>query len=350
MIELGAAREDLERRLAAERGWRIARWTELDAGRNNRLFRLDRDGGPPLLGKFYGSNPWGGLRREFATLAFLGARRFPGVPRAHLRSDAFTYAVYSFEPGVAVAPADFTDAALVAAAAFAADLHAFGPEPGASALPPTIEFCGSPADQRGIIARRLGGFLAFATGPTAPAEVRALCRAIDLRAEVDRLIARASADLAPADLARALPREAWRLNTADFGPHNILVRPDGLTVVDFEWAGWDDPARLVMGFVSHPASAGLTPAGRATFLRAYARARALAPDEVARFERVGALYDVEWVAACASAMTAEAVAIAEFAVAGFDARAHRAGLIARLEARLERARSGIGYRFPDEAG
>lgn len=334
MLELGAARADLARRLAAERGWRIARWTELDAGRNNRLFRLDLDGGPPLLGKFYGRDPWGGLGREFATLAFLGARGFPGVPRAHLRSDAFAYAVYSFEPSVAVAPADLTAAALVAAAAFAADLHAFGPEPGASALPPTIEFCGSPADQRGIIERRLGGFLAFAAGPTAPAEVRALCRALDLCAEVDRLLARA----------------AWRLNTADFGPHNILVRPGGLTVVDFEWAGWDDPARLVMGFVSHPGSAGLTPAGRATFLRAYARARALAPDEIARFERVGALYDIEWVAACASAITPEAVAIAAFAVAGFDARAHRAGLIARLAARLARARAGLGYPFPAAAG
>jgi len=350
MVELGAARADLTRRLVAERGWRIARWTELDAGRNNRLFRLDLDGGPPLLGKFYGRDPWGGLGREFATLAFLGARGFPGVPRAHLRDDAFAYAVYSFEPGVAVAAADLTDAALVAAAAFAADFHAFGPEPGESALPPTIECCGSMADQRAIIARRLGGFLAFAAGPTAPAEVRALCRALDLRAEVDRLLARATADLAPADLARALPRAAWRLNTADFGPHNILVRPGGLTVVDFEWAGWDDPARLVMGFVSHPASAGLTPAGRATFLRAYARARALAPGDLARRERVGALYDVEWVAASASALTPEALAIAAFAVAGFDARAHRAGLIARLEARLERARAGVGYRFPDAAG
>lgn len=350
MVELDAARADLARRLAAERDWRVARWTELDAGRNNRLFRLDLDGDPPLLGKFYGRDPWGGLGREFATLAFLGARGFPGVPRALLRDDDFKYAVYSFEPGSTQGAERYTDADLVAAAAFAADLHAFGPEPGASALPPTIECCVSVADQRTIIARRLGGFLAFAAGPTAPAEVRALGRALDLPTEVDRLLARATADLAPDDLARALPREAWRLNTGDFGPHNLLVRAGGLTVVDLEWAGWDDPARLVMGFVSHPASAGLTPVGRATFLGAYARARALAPDEIARFARVGALYDVEWVAACASALTPEAVAIAAFAVAGFDARAHRAGVIAKLEAHLARARAGLGYPFPAKAG
>jgi hypothetical protein len=36
MVALGAAREDLERRLTAERGWRIARWTAIDAGRMAR--------------------------------------------------------------------------------------------------------------------------------------------------------------------------------------------------------------------------------------------------------------------------------------------------------------------------
>ena len=104
MVELLGARDDLERRLSTELGRRVERWTEIAAGRNNRLFRIDAEGGPPLLGKFYGRNPWGGLEREFAILAFLGAADFPGVPRAHLRSDTHAYAVYSFEPGATRRP------------------------------------------------------------------------------------------------------------------------------------------------------------------------------------------------------------------------------------------------------
>ena len=82
MVDLRAARDDLERRLRAERGLRVERWTEIAAGRNNRLFRLDTDDGQALLGKFYGRDPWGGLAQEFATLTLLGARGFPDVPRA----------------------------------------------------------------------------------------------------------------------------------------------------------------------------------------------------------------------------------------------------------------------------
>ena len=249
-------------------------------------------------------------------------------------------------------PEDYTGDDLRAAAAFAAALHTIAPEPGESALPPSIEACFSLADQLAVIDRRLGGFLAFAAGPAAPAEIRALDRTLDLRVEVARLVARATAGLTPGELAQAIPRSAWRLNTADFGPHNILIHADGihehggLTVVDCEWGGWDDPARLVMGFVAHAGSEGLSDAGIATFLGHYAAACDLSAAEIARFERVGALYDIEWVAAFASAMTAESVAITEFAVADFDAQAHRAALARRLEARLARARSGAGYRFP----
>lgn len=104
-----------------------------------------------------------------------------------------------------------------------------------------------------------------------------------------------------------------------------------------------------MGFVAHAGSEGLSADAAAAFLGEYAAARALPSAEIARFERVGALYDCGWVVVFASALTAGATAIAEYAVADFDARAHRAAIIARIEARLARARSGEGYRFPGDA-
>lgn len=341
MTDLTAAHADLARRLDAELGLRVVGWDEIDAGRNNRLFRLATADGPPLLGKFYGRDPWGGHAREHATLAFLAARDFPAVPRPVLRSNPFAWAVYTFAPGATKGPADYTRADLRAAATFAAALHALDPQP--DALSPTIEAAFSPADQIAIIHRRLDGFAAYAADPAAPPAVRAL----DLRPEIDRLIARATAGIAPAALARPLPRADWRLNMADFGPHNILIAADGgLTVVDWEWAGWDDPARMALGFVAHAASEGLPAGGVAAFLGDYAAARDLSSAEIARYERVGLLYDLEWVATYATALTAEAIATAGFAVPDFDAAAHRADTLARLAARLDRARSGIGYRFP----
>ena len=44
------------------------------------------------------------------------------------------------------------------------------------------------------------------------------------------------------------------LSPSDFGFHNALRRPDGsLVFLDFEYFGWDDPAKLVCDFLLHPA-------------------------------------------------------------------------------------------------
>ena len=43
------------------------------------------------------------------------------------------------------------------------------------------------------------------------------------------------------------------ISPSDFGFHNTLVRPDGeLQFLDFEYAGFDDPAKLVGDFYACP--------------------------------------------------------------------------------------------------
>ncbi|HEV8638208.1 MAG TPA: phosphotransferase [Chloroflexota bacterium] len=341
---------DVENRVRAELGHRVVGWTELRTGTNNRLFRLDLEDGPPLLAKFYVRDRWDRLGTEFPVLAFLADRGVAGVPRPYLRSDAFLYGVYSFEPGERKAPSELTAKDVLAAAAFAAELHSFGPDEAGGALDPANAACFSFSDHIGLIELRLRSFEAFAADPAGYAEVRAVARDIDLPATVARLVARATAGLGHDELARALPRASWRLTTYDFGPHNMLVREDGITVVDLEGAGWDDPARMVMGFVSHAGSDGLSPAAAEAFLGAYADARGLSAAEVARFERVGMLFDVEWATVYASVLTPEAVAAKRFGTADFDLSSHLVNCIARMRERLARAERGDGYRFPAGAG
>jgi hypothetical protein len=44
------------------------------------------------------------------------------------------------------------------------------------------------------------------------------------------------------------------LSPSDFGFHNALKRPDGnIVFVDFEYFGWDDPAKTTSDFLLHPA-------------------------------------------------------------------------------------------------
>jgi hypothetical protein len=72
---------------------------------------------------------------------------------------------------------------------------------------------------------------------------------------------------------------------------------------------------------------------------------ALSESEIARFERVGVLYDLEWVAIYASALTGDAVATKQFASRDFDRPSYLAEAVARLKRRLARATEGAAYRF-----
>ena len=64
---------------------------------------------------------------------------------------------------------------------------------------------------------------------------------------------RASAAAACVPFDRALAAEHRTLSPSDFGFHNAIRRPDGtLAFVDFEYFGWDDPAKTLVDFVLHP--------------------------------------------------------------------------------------------------
>jgi Ser/Thr protein kinase RdoA (MazF antagonist) len=325
----------------------VAAWSLTAGGAQNRSFRLDTASGTALLAKFYHQDRWDRLHREFSALTLLGRHGLAHLPRAYFRSDEFSYGVYSFEPGRPKSATELEPDDLRAVAAFAADLHRVAPSTTGEDLSPAVDASFSVEQQLSVIDGRLGAFETFAGSSEAYAEVRDLCRELDLRAVITELIRRATASMDDTERRAALPRSAWRVNTADFGPQNLLFTSGGqLTALDFEASGWDDPARLVMGFVAHAASEDLRRDQVATFLAAYAEACALSESEIARFEHVGVLYGLEWVAIYASALTEEAVAAKQFASRDFDRPTYLAQAIAKLKGRLARAREGAGHRFP----
>ena len=63
-------------------------------------------------------------------------------------------------------------------------------------------------------------------------------------------IGRRQADL---DVSEPTPETDRWLSPSDFGFHNALLPADGrLRFIDFEYAGWDDPAKLVCDFFCQP--------------------------------------------------------------------------------------------------
>ncbi len=269
------------------------------------------------------------------------------MPAPFFSSDHLGYAVYSFETGEPLKPADLSPGHMRSLGEFAAALHQIMPRGAIAELPTTISPTLSVAEQLRRIEDRLAAFERAAADAAAPCGVRALAAELPLRDRLTSLIARAVAGLSPVEPQRELPPDARRLTSGDFGAHNLLVSAAGeLTVIDWEWAGWDDPAQLVIGFVAHGGSEGLAPAAAAAFLAAYVATVGLSASEIARFERLGRLLDTEWVATYASALAPEVLNARRFAVAGFDAAVYVATVAEQLRVRLKRAARGRGYRFP----
>jgi thiamine kinase-like enzyme len=53
-------------------------------------------------------------------------------------------------------------------------------------------------------------------------------------------------------LKQSLPLESRIISPSDFGFQNTLIESNTLLFLDFEYAGWDDPAKLICDFGCHP--------------------------------------------------------------------------------------------------
>ena len=178
---------------------------------------------------------------EWRALQFLRARGLAAVPRPLARDPTGRFLLMEWVDGVPVAEHDASD--LAQAADFVAAVFALSSHPEATSLPLASEACLS----AGEIVRQIEERLPRLT--LEPALSRFLGQSfVPLLAK-----AKAAAASEP-QYGTSLPMELRRLIPADFGFHNALRQADGsLRFVDFEYFGWDDPAKLTADFVLHPA-------------------------------------------------------------------------------------------------
>lgn len=234
-------------------GSAVSSATLVAGGRNNRIFRLIGTGGTAAL-KFYPlqrEDPRDRLNREYAALSFLHRHGVADVPRPLARDDNRRCAVYEWIEGEPPGPATATD--VDALAEFFIALQELRRSDGADQLAAASASCLSL--ERAVIQlqqriRRLGA--AVSAGSRAYPFVNKR-----LVPEAARLIrhVRERATGVGLDFSAQLPRVKQTLSPSDFGLHNALRRPTGqLAFLDFEYFGWDDPAKAVADVMFHPGS------------------------------------------------------------------------------------------------
>jgi hypothetical protein len=229
-------RDSVSRTLGTE----ITRFEKIAGGRNSRIYRADSADGARYAVKRYAAGQR--LANEREAVAFL-KRQVPNrIPEIAACSDSPPVLISRFIEGRS--PKQITGADIDAALAFLDTVNA-PPQsdwtrPAAEAL---TTFAGVETDIRG----RIEKLLESAGDMPVYDEMRRFLKE-NLLPLLEKQAQRSSC------WNDAIPGNARILSPSDFGFHNALRRADGgLAFFDFEYFGWDDPAKTAADFLLHPA-------------------------------------------------------------------------------------------------
>lgn len=229
----------------------------LAGGANNRVFRVESGGCAALLKAYFQhpEDPRDRLGAEFSFLRFAWESGAWCVPRPLASDRRHHLGLYEFVEGRPLGPDEVTGDAVREALDFYHVLNRGKDRPEARALPAASEACFSLAEHLECVERRLRRLRGIPQSSPVEREVVALVEG-ELGAAwgaVAEGVRQGVRELG-APLDGPLGAGERCLSPSDFGFHNAMLAPDGrLRFIDFEYAGWDDPAKLVCDFFCQPA-------------------------------------------------------------------------------------------------
>lgn len=232
-------------------------------GRNSRVERVANDEGEWILKHYHSAGPQSRDRLgvEYGFLEYLNAQGIAQVARPIGLDRAAHLALYTKLDGRRVARVTVDH--IRQAAAFIGAINAQASSGQARALPRAADACATWDDHLRLARSRMARFKSLS--PKSDVERSAHIWIAEQLAPTWRAIdtwlqrhASAAADATPI------------LSPSDFGFHNTLDDGGVLSFVDFEYAGWDDPAKLACDFLCQP-EIPVDPTQGASFVELVAR-------------------------------------------------------------------------------
>jgi hypothetical protein len=221
------------------------------AGRNSEVHRISNPHGQWILKNYYlhSGDKRDRLGTEFGFLAFLKDLGAPIVARPLGIDHALHCALYTYLPGTR--PNAITPSHIQQAAHFIKTINLSRNAPAALALPMAADACLSWQAHMELAASRIDRLLAVQPTQELEMEVHRFVRK-ELLPLWLRLKASLMQALAPSQTALPLSMDERIISPSDFGFHNVLENQGELFFLDFEYAGWDDPAKLICDFICQP--------------------------------------------------------------------------------------------------
>lgn len=251
--ETDAALLALAQRLTTEAGRGNANsLTRLAGGRNNQVYRLDTDDGPLVLKRYFtdARDTRDRLGAEWSFISHAWSRGIRVVPEPLACDRTEQTGLYSFVQGHKVPASELTPAHVDAAIDFVLAVNQ-RPRP---ALAPGSEACFSLSEHIATVERRVARLATLdADAPHSDQAQRLVSEQLFPAWSAVKSRIAAGAGAAGLAMDAVLADEDRCLSPSDFGFHNALLDDAGqLTFLDFEYAGRDDPAKLVSDFFCQP--------------------------------------------------------------------------------------------------
>lgn len=315
----------------------------LDGGANNQVYRIGTPSGP-VVAKAYFSHPNDKRNRleaeyAFSRLAWDGGVR--ALPQPIAADRTHRLALFGFVAGRRAEPSDVGPRAVEAALDFLAAVNRCRAR--ADNLPIASEACFSITAHLETVERRLSRLFA------APRETALHSEAADFIANEVMPVwtalsegVRRGAGALGIDPDAVLEPAGRCVSPSDFGFHNALVRPGGdFCFLDFEYAGWDDPAKLASDFfnqVAVPVPMTHYPAFRDALAAAVPRPE----QEARRFDLLLPVYAVKWITIILNDFLPVGDSRRRFAGGADEAQARRFRQLAKARASLRDLQSRLG--------
>ena len=251
---LSAALAELLRLPPAERD-RLA-IVPFAASGNNRVFAVTA-GDRRYAAKVYFRHPADTRDRLQAEYAFLTCAAHAGihcVPKPVACDTDHGIGIYEYIDGRKLDAADIDAACVDQAAQFILQLNQEPAHEAGRDLPNASEACFSIAEHFAMVDGRIARLASVGMADPLDREAREFVAALTARWQLAKAAILRGAQSAGIEPDAMLAERC--ISPSDFGFHNALATQDrGICFIDFEYAGWDDPAKLAGDFFSHPAVA-----------------------------------------------------------------------------------------------